>query len=98
MEHIRFDGGFSLQVALDMAYFEDIDAIYVEPPEATVLTDEDSGNGNSRGTIDNLSWRQLRAQAEVRFVNRENMTAVPDLPTSSKIASTSFHYSSAERK
>ncbi|KAG5877861.1 hypothetical protein JTB14_036437 [Gonioctena quinquepunctata] len=75
-----------------MAYSEDFDAIYVEPPEATVLTDEDSGDEDSGGTIDNLSGRQLRAQAEVRFVNKENMTAEPDLPTSSKLASTSSHH------
>ncbi|KAG5899499.1 hypothetical protein JTB14_015209 [Gonioctena quinquepunctata] len=81
-----------------MVYSEDIDAIYVEPPEATVLTDEDSGDEDSGGTIDNLSGRQLRAQAEVRFVNKENMTAEPDLPTSSKLASTSSHHPSSKNK
>ncbi|KAG5881095.1 hypothetical protein JTB14_011432 [Gonioctena quinquepunctata] len=98
MEHIRFDRGFTLQEALIMAYSEDIDAINVEPPEATVLTDEDSGDEDSGGTIDNLSRRQLRAQAEVRFVNKENMTAEPDLPTSSKLASTSSHHPSSKKK
>ncbi|KAG5882395.1 hypothetical protein JTB14_020535 [Gonioctena quinquepunctata] len=83
MEHIRFNRGFSLQEALDMAYSEDIDAIHVEPSEATVLTDEDSGDEDSGDTINNLSGRQLRAQAEVRFINKENMTAKPDLRTSS---------------
>ncbi|XP_030767353.1 piggyBac transposable element-derived protein 3-like [Sitophilus oryzae] len=39
--------GFSLQEALDMAYSEDIDAIYVEPPDANVLTDEDSADEDS---------------------------------------------------
>ncbi|KAG5863730.1 hypothetical protein JTB14_013620 [Gonioctena quinquepunctata] len=98
MEHIRFDRGFSLQEALDMAYSEDIDAIYVEPPESTVLTDGDSGDEDSGGTIDNLSGRQLRAQAEVRFVIKENMTAEPDLPTFNKLASTSSHHPSSEKK
>ncbi|KAG5879815.1 hypothetical protein JTB14_035893 [Gonioctena quinquepunctata] len=98
MEHIRFNRGFSLQEALDMAYSEDIDAIYVEPPEYTVLIDGDSGDEDSGGTIDNLSGRQLRAQAEVRFVNKENMTAEPDLSTSSKLSSTSSHHPSSKEK
>lgn len=85
-----FRRGFSLQEALDIAFSEDIDGSYVEPPEANVLTDEDSADEDSGGTIDNLSGRQLRARAEVKFFNKENVTAEPeepDLPTSSVSAS-----------
>ena len=38
---------------------EDIDRIYIEPPEATVLTDEDSADEDTGGLIDNLTGRQL---------------------------------------
>ncbi|KAJ8935787.1 hypothetical protein NQ314_012637 [Rhamnusium bicolor] len=94
MEDINFERGFSSQEALDMAYFEDIDAIYVEPPKAKVLTDEDSADEDSGDTIDNLSGRQLRARAEVKFFKKGNGTAVPeepDLPTSSISASISSY-------
>jgi len=40
---------------------EDMDRIYIEPPEATVLTDEDSADEDTGGLIDNLTGRQLRA-------------------------------------
>ena len=39
-------------------------AIYIEPPEATIYSDEDSADEDSGGLIDNLSSRQLRAGAE----------------------------------
>lgn len=75
-----FRRGFSLQEALDMVYSEDIDAIYVEPPDANVLTDEDSADEDSGGTIDNLSGRQLRARAEVKFFSKEDVNAEPEEP------------------
>lgn len=62
-----------MQEALEIAYSEDIDAIYIEPPEPNVLTDEDSGDEDCGGNIDNLSGRQLRALAEVKFVNKNNV-------------------------
>ncbi|KAH6932716.1 hypothetical protein HPB50_008912 [Hyalomma asiaticum] len=43
---------------------EDVSAIYIEPPEATIYSDEDSVDEDSGGLIDNLSSRQLRAGAE----------------------------------
>ncbi|KAH6929130.1 hypothetical protein HPB50_023840 [Hyalomma asiaticum] len=39
---------------------EDVSAIYIEPPEATIYSDEDSADEDSGGLIDNLSSRQLR--------------------------------------
>nr|XP_023023884.1 uncharacterized protein LOC111512028 [Leptinotarsa decemlineata] len=73
MDDIKFEHGFTLQEALEIAYSEDIDAIYIEPPEPNVLTDEDSGDEDCGGTIDNLSGRQLRARAEVKFANKNNV-------------------------
>ncbi|KAL3266503.1 hypothetical protein HHI36_010673 [Cryptolaemus montrouzieri] len=64
--------GLILQAALELVYSEDVDSIFIEPPEADVLTDEDSGDLDAEGMIDNLSGRQLRASAEVTFANRVN--------------------------
>ena len=46
---------------------QEIDQIFIEPPEATVLTDEDSADEDTGGLIDNLTGRQLRAGAQVNF-------------------------------
>ncbi|XP_037503431.1 uncharacterized protein LOC119378336, partial [Rhipicephalus sanguineus] len=43
---------------------QDVSAIYIEPPEATIYSDEDSADEDSGGLIDNLSSRHLRAGAE----------------------------------
>lgn len=41
------------------------DGIFIEPPDAVVLTDEDSAEEDESGFVDNLSGRQLRAGAEI---------------------------------
>ncbi|XP_039297935.1 piggyBac transposable element-derived protein 3-like [Nilaparvata lugens] len=53
---------------------EDInfDGIFIEPPEAVVLTDEDSAEEDESGLVDNLSGRQLRSGAEI-FSQNENV-------------------------
>ncbi|KAB0803734.1 hypothetical protein PPYR_00704 [Photinus pyralis] len=69
---------FTLQEALEMISNEDnVEEIYVEPPEANVLTDEDSGDEDGGGMVDNLSGPQLRAPAEVRFINTTPRVIVP---------------------
>ncbi|KAJ8953135.1 hypothetical protein NQ318_017162 [Aromia moschata] len=58
----------SLQEALQLAYAEDdvdITAIYTEPPEISVLSDEDSGTDDDDGDLNRLSGRQLRAAVEI---------------------------------
>ncbi|KAF2883442.1 hypothetical protein ILUMI_22727 [Ignelater luminosus] len=57
----------ALQEALAMMEEEDfnVSRIYTEPPDSNVLTDEDSGEEDNGGFIDNLSGRQLRARAEI---------------------------------
>jgi len=47
-----------------------INQIFIEPPEAAILTDEDSADEDNGGLIDNLSDRQLRAGAQVVFADR----------------------------
>ncbi|KAK8787485.1 hypothetical protein V5799_022738, partial [Amblyomma americanum] len=48
---------------------DDVSAIYIEPPEASTYSDEDSADEDSGGLIDNLSGRQLRAGAETVFTD-----------------------------
>ncbi|KAL3281849.1 hypothetical protein HHI36_005052 [Cryptolaemus montrouzieri] len=69
MENIRFGRGLTLQAALELAYSDDVDSIFIEPPEADVLTDEDSSDEDAGGMIDNLCGWQLRARAELKFAN-----------------------------
>ncbi|KAG5897594.1 hypothetical protein JTB14_019542 [Gonioctena quinquepunctata] len=59
----RFERGFSLKDALDMAYNDDADVsdIFIEPPDYGVLSDEDPRDENGGGLIDNLPGSQLRA-------------------------------------
>jgi hypothetical protein len=46
---------------------ESVQDIYIEPPDPAVLSDEDSGDEDTGGLIDNLSGNQLRARAEVVY-------------------------------
>lgn len=48
--------------------FQNIDTIYIQPPDADILSDEDSGDEDG-GMLDNLSRRQLAVPAEVVFSN-----------------------------
>ncbi|XP_072380790.1 uncharacterized protein [Diabrotica undecimpunctata] len=67
---LRFRG-ITLQEALDIAYESDneVTDIYIQPPDCQDLTDEDSGDEDEGGTVENLSSRQLLAPAEVVFSN-----------------------------
>ncbi|KAJ8931621.1 hypothetical protein NQ314_015441 [Rhamnusium bicolor] len=70
---VLYFSGISLQEALDIAYDEgDVTDVYIEPPESTVLTDEDSADEDG-GVADNLSARQLSAPAEVVFGNKNRL-------------------------
>lgn len=46
---------------------DDIDRIYIEPPDNNVQSDEDSADEGDGGQIDNLTGRQLLAPAEAVF-------------------------------
>ncbi|XP_039286301.1 uncharacterized protein LOC120351830 isoform X2 [Nilaparvata lugens] len=48
-----------------------VSSIFIEPPDAAGLSDEDSANEDEGGLIDNLSSRQLAANAEIVFTNDE---------------------------
>ncbi|XP_068083077.1 uncharacterized protein [Anabrus simplex] len=67
---IRFESGFSLAEALDIIYNDDIDGdVFIEPPIPNIDTDEDSGNEDEGGLADNLTSRQLLANAEIKLSN-----------------------------
>ncbi|KAJ8935751.1 hypothetical protein NQ318_000577 [Aromia moschata] len=69
---IQLEIELSLQEAYELAYAEDdvdITAIYTEPPEISVLSDEDSDAEVDDGDINRLSGRQLRATVEIQQRN-----------------------------
>ncbi|KAI4468022.1 hypothetical protein MML48_2g00001858 [Holotrichia oblita] len=57
-----------------MTYSDDVDVceIYIEPPELSQLTDEDSGDEADGKFIDNLSANQLHAPVELRIAQSES--------------------------
>ncbi|KAG5895100.1 hypothetical protein JTB14_036375 [Gonioctena quinquepunctata] len=65
----RFELGFSLKEASEMAFIDvaDVSDIFIEPPDCGVLSDEDSGDEDGGGLIDNLPGSQLRAPAELKL-------------------------------
>ncbi|KAF5278653.1 hypothetical protein FQA39_LY00695 [Lamprigera yunnana] len=67
--------GFSLSDALDIIFANDdianqVDEVFIEPPEATVDTDEDSAEEDQGGMLHNLTGRQLRAPVEIRLIDK----------------------------
>ncbi|KAL4096443.1 hypothetical protein QTP88_021398 [Uroleucon formosanum] len=69
---ISFEKGFSLSEALDILLNEDTEGgIFIEPPYPHVDTDGDSADEDD--LVDNLSSRQLLANAEIRFHNNERL-------------------------
>lgn len=72
-----FSGGLTLKEAIDLAYDSDdeniVSDIYIEPPDSHVLTDEDSGDEDEGGMVDNLSSRQLNAAAEIVFTSNNRL-------------------------
>jgi hypothetical protein len=69
---LNFRDGLTLQEVLDIIesnYDEnDVESIFIEPPDPHVLTDEDSGNEDEGAYTSNLSARQLTAGAEIRYL------------------------------
>lgn len=73
--YIVFRDGLTLEEALQMAYSDDLDVrnIYIEPPDVNELTDEDSGEEDEGGLVDNLSRNQLKATAQLEIVQNESL-------------------------
>ncbi len=47
----------------------DIQNIFIEPPDVNLYSDEDSGDEDGGGLVDNLSARQLQAPAQAVLAN-----------------------------
>ncbi|KAG5883437.1 hypothetical protein JTB14_019043 [Gonioctena quinquepunctata] len=58
---------FALEGATQMAYDDDVDVheIYIEHPDANILTDEDSDEEDGGGLLDNLNGRHLLPKADL---------------------------------
>lgn len=69
-----------------MAYEEDLPVheIFIEPPDANVRTDEDSGDEDSGGFLDNISGRQLIPAAEL--VPPPGVAAFVNVPDSEPVS------------
>ncbi|KAF2905713.1 hypothetical protein ILUMI_00458 [Ignelater luminosus] len=63
--------GITLEEALQIAYSDDldVDGLYIEPPGASILTDEDSAGEEDNCEIDHLSEKQLAANAKIVLRN-----------------------------
>ncbi|KAK4873979.1 hypothetical protein RN001_013339 [Aquatica leii] len=83
----RFERGLTLQKVLEMVYDDNVDKIFFESSNAGILTDEDSGNENGGGLLDNLSASQLRAAAEVRFINNYRIGGCANIDQHDNISS-----------
>nr|CAH7762079.1 unnamed protein product [Callosobruchus chinensis] len=70
---VRFERGFTLQEALELAKIDEAEEIFIEPPDSNVLTDEDSAEEDNGGTLDNLSGNQLRSKVEIKLSNSERI-------------------------
>lgn len=66
---------FPLQEAIDKAFGKAfVEAIYMEPSESSVLTDEDSADEENIASVDNLFGRQLTSDAEVVLAHNNQIT------------------------
>ncbi|KAG5885853.1 hypothetical protein JTB14_035873 [Gonioctena quinquepunctata] len=70
--------GITLQEALGMAYSENVEKKYVESPEAS-STDEDLGDEDSGGTLDNFTGKQLRCHTELVLSNNNRISCQEDI-------------------
>lgn len=73
-------GGLTLEEALQIAYNDDLDVdqIYIEPPNEGAMTDEDSGEEDEGGLVDNLSRNQLNAPAQLVLHGEDDALVEPD--------------------
>ncbi|KAF2884740.1 hypothetical protein ILUMI_21466 [Ignelater luminosus] len=65
------EGSITLEKALQIHYSNDldVDGLDIEPPEASILIDEDSPGEENNYKIDHLSGKQLAANAEIVLRN-----------------------------
>lgn len=84
MLFIYFRRGLTCQEAIELLLGGDGDEmpssvdLYIAPPDPAILTDEDSAEEDEGGLIDNLSGRQLLADAEIKFSDNTVISTLPD--------------------
>ena len=54
-------------LAEDESNLLDVDGIFISSPDVNMDSDEDSANEDEGGLVDNLTGRQLLANAEISF-------------------------------
>ena len=54
-------------LAEDESNLLDVDGIFISPPDVNMDSDEDSANEDEGRLVDNLTGRQLLANAEISF-------------------------------
>ena len=52
----------------------EVDGIYIAPPQVNIDSDEDSADEDEGGLSDDLTGRQLRADAEIDLRNRNRIS------------------------
>lgn len=62
-----------MQEAIDIVEDDnsvDVRAVFIEPPDVNINSDEDSAEEDEGGLVDNLSKRQLKSKAEIVFSDK----------------------------
>ncbi|KAG8233155.1 hypothetical protein J437_LFUL014107 [Ladona fulva] len=76
--NVGLQGSLSLEEALRILAEDDdsevgVADMFISLPEGNELTDEDSADEDGGGLVDNLTDRQLRAEAEIRLASNERI-------------------------
>ncbi|XP_039297544.1 piggyBac transposable element-derived protein 3-like [Nilaparvata lugens] len=85
---IRFEG-VTLREALEILEGDDIDGdpsqVFIEPPDANIQSDADSGEEDGGGYVNNLSGKQLLSNAEIVFNSQPDKSTqeIPPIPSTS---------------
>ncbi|KAG8274607.1 hypothetical protein J6590_104249 [Homalodisca vitripennis] len=78
-----YSRGLKLRDALDILTGEhddennQVESIYIGPPEPAVLTDEESADEDEGGLIENVLGKQLMAAAEIKFTDNTIISNMP---------------------
>ena len=69
----------------------EVDGIYIAPPQVNIDSDEDSAGEDEGGLIDDLTGRQLRADAEIALRNGNGISNEDELRAVHQPPSTPLH-------
>ncbi|XP_039291688.1 zinc finger RNA-binding protein [Nilaparvata lugens] len=83
--------GVTLREALEILEGDDIDGdpsqVFIEPPDANIQSDADSGEEDGGGYVNNLSGKQLLSNAEIVFNSQPDKSTqeIPPIPSTSTV-------------